>query len=233
MKKSRLLKLSDRGEDVRQLQVFYNSLGIVPQLETDGKFGPKMKASTEWFQEICGLKVDGIVGKWTMQEAEKRGFQKHEVYTRDIDEVIIHVTAGSFNETVESIRNFHVNKNGWKDIGYHGVVTADGNFHMGRDWDVIGAGVNGNNTGTLHLVYTSRGDDYDNNASYGKYMTDAQKVGMVSAAAEALYKLGLEITDLSGHNDYDSGKACPCFKVRKSKEFLGAVSTKLQKLRSK
>jgi len=233
MKKSRLLELSDRGEDVKKLQAFYISLGLLPEGEDDGKFGPKTKAATEKFQEMCGLKLDGIVGKWTIQAAEERGFEKYEVYTRDIDEVIIHVTAGSFNDTVESIRAYHVNENGWKDIGYHGVVTADGNFHMGRDWDVIGAGVNGNNTGTLHLVYTSRGNDYDNNAPYGKYMTDAQKIGMVNAAAEALYKLGLEITDLSGHNDYDSGKACPCFKVRKSKEFLDAVSMKLQKLRSK
>lgn len=39
--------------------------------------------------------------------------------------ICLHHSAGSDTDTVESIRNLHVNANKWDDIGYHYVVETD------------------------------------------------------------------------------------------------------------
>ncbi len=53
-----VLKMGDRGEDVKTLQ---NALGLT----TDGDFGPMTKAAVVAFQKKKGLYADGIVGKQT------------------------------------------------------------------------------------------------------------------------------------------------------------------------
>jgi N-acetylmuramoyl-L-alanine amidase len=40
---------------------------------------------------------------------------------------------------VRSYQNFHMNTNGWLDIGYNFVVGEDGNIYEGRGWANVGA----------------------------------------------------------------------------------------------
>ncbi len=56
----RTLRMGDEGDDVKLLQ---GKLGIA----ADGDFGPSTKAAVTAFQEIKGLKPDGIVGIRTQQ----------------------------------------------------------------------------------------------------------------------------------------------------------------------
>ena len=60
---------------------------------------------------------------------------------RKIDEIIIHcaATPEGKNFTVAQIRDWHVNGNGWKDIGYHYVIYLDGSVHKGRPIEQVGA----------------------------------------------------------------------------------------------
>jgi len=55
-----------RGDDVRQLQRWLNTLGITVG-PIDGIFGPQTKRAVEEFQLSTGLPVDGIVGFTTLQ----------------------------------------------------------------------------------------------------------------------------------------------------------------------
>ena len=61
------------------------------------------------------------------------------------DGLVIHHSATTAG-TVESIRRYHVNVRGWKDIGYHYVVYRDGSVHEGRRLGVKGAHAKGRNS---------------------------------------------------------------------------------------
>ena len=49
---------------------------------------------------------------------------------RKIDEIIIHCTGTipSNSTTVEAVRKYHKEHNGWKDIGYHYLIYLDGSI---------------------------------------------------------------------------------------------------------
>ena len=65
---------------------------------------------------------------------------------RSITKVIVHHSASPRDTTTtEMIRDWHVNGNGWDDIGYHWVIEADGSLHKGRLESVVGAHCRGHN----------------------------------------------------------------------------------------
>lgn len=68
--------------------------------------------------------------------------------------LIIHHSAGSNSSSdwaavVRSIWNFHVNVNGWSDIGYNWLIDPDGQIYIGRGDDILGAHFCGKNSNTL------------------------------------------------------------------------------------
>jgi N-acetyl-anhydromuramyl-L-alanine amidase AmpD len=73
---------------------------------------------------------------------------------RRIDEIIVHCTATPEGQprTVEQIRQQH-KAQGWSDIGYHILVTLDGQAHLGRDMDISGAHAEGHNSHSIGVCY--------------------------------------------------------------------------------
>jgi peptidoglycan recognition protein len=75
--------------------------------------------------------------------------------------VVIHHGAGGACSTpddcaavVRSVQNYHMDTNGWSDIGYSFLVGGDGNVYEGRGWDTVGAhapGYNSNSQGINFL----------------------------------------------------------------------------------
>ncbi len=61
-----------RGDDVRQMQKWLNTLGITVGA-VDGIFGPNTKKAVEEFQLSSGLPPDGIVGATTLQAFRNLG----------------------------------------------------------------------------------------------------------------------------------------------------------------
>ena len=47
--------------------------------------------------------------------------------------IVVHCTGTEEGKdvSVQAIRNYHVNHNGWRDIGYHYVIYRDGTVHDG------------------------------------------------------------------------------------------------------
>lgn len=147
-----------------------------------------------------------------------------------ITKVTVHITASNPNATVEDIRRMHKAR-GFSDIGYHWLIDRNGNVHAGRPENKTGAHVSGHNTGNIGIAYISRGADNEPNSAYGKFMTKAQRISLEKKVADILFRYDLSTNDIYGHNDFNQGKACPCFKVRKSKIFLANVQRLLDELK--
>ncbi|EFA11602.1 peptidoglycan-recognition protein SC2 [Tribolium castaneum] len=62
--------------------------------------------------------------------------------------VVVHHSDGSnclslqaCKSRVKGIQNYHIDHNGWQDIGYNFLIGGDGNVYEGRGWGIWGAHV--------------------------------------------------------------------------------------------
>ena len=135
---------------------------------------------------------------------------------REITRVIVHCTAtpAGRHHTVDEIRRWHTDPepygNGWSDIGYHAIVYLDGSVHAGRPEDRAGAHVAGHNHDSLGIVYVGGTDAA---GAPKDTRTAEQKAGLEKQLQEWLERYPT-IREISGHHDYDAGKACPSFDAR-------------------
>tara|TARA_B100000035_G_C20980182_1_gene545073 strand:- start:720 stop:1136 length:417 start_codon:yes stop_codon:yes gene_type:complete len=129
---------------------------------------------------------------------------------REINRIIIHCSATPEGRDIDAatIKDWHVNGNGWSDIGYHYVIKLNGEIESGRPLDIAGAHVKGHNSDSIGICYIG-GADEDMNPK------DTMLQCQEEAMRELIYSLRMvwdkELT-LHGHNEYAS-KACPSFKV--------------------
>jgi len=123
---------------------------------------------------------------------------------RDINRIIVHCSATTVDVSAETIRKWH-KKKGWRDIGYHYVIRADGTIETGRPIKEAGAHTRGHNKDSIGIClaggYDGTTDDY----------TEEQWHSL-EVLIGGLYKMcyGLEVR---GHNDYTNSKTCPNFDV--------------------
>ena len=108
----------------------------------------------------------------------------------------------SVTQRVQQIQNFHMNTQGWCDIGYHFLVGQDGQVYAGRHEGLRGTHVGGNNTGNLGVSFIGT---YTSVAPSGG-MFDAG--GRILAAISGYYGIGLDRGNIRGHREY-GGTACP------------------------
>ncbi|GAA3737970.1 peptidoglycan recognition protein family protein [Salinactinospora qingdaonensis] len=96
-------------------------------------------------------------------------------------EFVVHHSAGPVSQPVRSIQDFHMDSNGWSDIGYNLLVDAEGRAYEGRGWETVGAHASGHNISGIGVCFI--GSDGD--------ATDA-----AHATIRALYD---EACDRAGH----------------------------------
>ena len=129
---------------------------------------------------------------------------------RDINQIIIHCSYTKPGQyvTASTIRHWHVEERGWSDIGYHYVITRDGELEQGRPIEKAGAHAKGHNSNSIGVCLV--GGMKANGTPDCNY-TRAQwdKLGSVVGMLQTVYSVGTVI----GHRDLDSGKECPCFNV--------------------
>lgn len=130
---------------------------------------------------------------------------------RKINKIIVHCSATPEGRDVktETIRDWHVNGNHWKDIGYHYVIELDGSIHKGRDEKVIGAHCAGHNENSIGVCYI--GGVAKDGKTPKDTRTDAQKLSLVKLLKEL--KLKYPGASIHGHREF-SAKACPSFNAK-------------------
>jgi hypothetical protein len=133
-----------------------------------------------------------------------------------IKRLVIHHQGGPENCTVAQAKNFrdkstaagikkyHVETNGWSDIGYHKVIRGSGLLENGRSETTLGSHVKNGNTGALGVCCTGH---------FGLVEpTSAQIDTLVKLLADWCKKYLLSVTDIYGHHNVPVGTkkpACP------------------------
>lgn len=120
---------------------------------------------------------------------------------RKIDTVIIHCAATpNFKEfDVTDIRQWHVEGNGWSDVGYHYIIRVDGEIEVGRQEQVSGAHCRGYNARSIGICMV--GNDR---------FTDEQWLSLKKLVRSL--KVRYDLKEITGHYKY-SDKTCPNFDV--------------------
>jgi len=126
---------------------------------------------------------------------------------REIKKLVIHCsdTQDSIDIGAREIRDWHMNDNGWSDIGYHYVIRRNGTVENGRKPEIKGAHVRNHNSDSIGICWIGRND------------IDDKQLKSLQVLVKALcFKYGLDITeDVYGHYELDSKKTCPNLDMNK------------------
>lgn len=130
---------------------------------------------------------------------------------RKIDEIIVHCTATKEGRevSVEDVRRWHVDGNGWNDIGYHYLIYLDGSVHEGRPIDKSGAHCVGHNSRSIGVCYVG---GLDARGKAKDTRTPAQRQSLRELIR--MLKRSFPTANVFGHRDF-ANKACPCFDARR------------------
>lgn len=121
--------------------------------------------------------------------------------------VIIHHSKTADSETLswQAVRKWHVEHNGWDDVGYHAGIELIGDqfeCFFGRPFNRTGAHCRGQNIGSLGLCFIG---DYDEDPPSDLMMhTAAQRV-----IAPWLHLMQKPVGCITGDRDWHHGKTCP------------------------
>ena len=127
---------------------------------------------------------------------------------RKINKIILHCTATREGRdySVETMRGWHMKK-GWSDIGYHYVISLNGDIHKGRPVERQGAHVRGHNKDSIGICYIG-GVDKDMRAKDTRTPEQSKSLDALLWGLMNQYS-----ATLHGHNEF-SAKACPSFDVK-------------------
>jgi len=141
---------------------------------------------------------------------------------RKIKGIIIHCSATkpSMDIGVDEIKDWHVNGNGWRDIGYHFVIKRNGTLEHGRDIKENGAHCKGHNKDTIGICMVGGVSEDDVKIAEDNF-TENQWYTLEDLVENLVWKDYVEGgCFIKGHNEF-SAKACPSFDVQKWRDKVG------------
>lgn len=124
---------------------------------------------------------------------------------RKITKKILHCADTRIDQDfdVEDIRSWHVDGNGWSDIGYHYYIKLDGTIQTGRSIEKTGAHCKGENSDSIGICFEG-GKKED--GSKWDWITEEQELSFYKLNYELDQEYG--ITNVFGHYNFSS-KTCP------------------------
>ena len=129
---------------------------------------------------------------------------------RDIKYIAVHCTAGPATQTTKAIKDYWKNNLGWKSVGYHYLINADGTIEQLAQESEITNGVAGFNSVTVNISYKG-GVDAANKPKDTR--TPQQKESILKLLKELRKRYPKAI--IQGHKDFGAKKACPSFEAKK------------------
>lgn len=118
---------------------------------------------------------------------------------RTIRRIVIHFTGGWPSQSTSSIKNYWKKDLGWKQVGYHIIISEDGTRENLAPLSAITNGVKGYNSDSIHICYKGGLKEItkDGKYIYGDTRTPAQKRAIEEAIISVIYEL------------WDNGKGQP------------------------
>jgi N-acetyl-anhydromuramyl-L-alanine amidase AmpD len=129
------------------------------------------------------------------------------------DSIIIHcaATKPSMDIGYNEIRKWHVDQNGWDDVGYHFIIKRNGQYEKGRPEGYSGAHApshNGRSIGICLVGGMAEDGGPENNFTLEQFLTLKDLINMIMDKYS-------DITDVLGHCDVQDNKPnCPGFNVK-------------------
>jgi hypothetical protein len=146
------------------------------------------------------------------------------------DKITIHIS-DSAGGTVEDIRDWHVNENGWDDVGYHWIILngfnrvsgdgeydseLDGLIQAGRPESKRGIHVKNGNSRNLGICFFALKEED------GGAITVKQKESLIKFILQKCKEHGVPIDEVYGHYELDPERRsfCPCMNMEEFREDL-------------
>ena len=128
--------------------------------------------------------------------------------------LVVHCSATkpSMDIGLREIKRWHVDDNGWRDVGYHYIIRRHGEVELGRSNRDTGAHAAGYNHKSISLCMVG-GMAEDNSAENN--FTAQQWTALLDLVKQI--KVDYPEANVIGHNEI-SEKECPSFDVQKWKE---------------
>lgn len=123
--------------------------------------------------------------------------------TRRFENIIVHCSASDVeaHDNISVIKKWHVEENGWKDVGYHYFIKSNGDLQYGRPIQEVGAHCKGNNLTSIGVCL------------HGKTVFKREQFITLADLVAHLFQV-FNINDVKGHSYYDKNKPyCPGFNV--------------------
>ena len=128
--------------------------------------------------------------------------------------LVVHCSATkpSMDIGLREIKRWHVDDNGWRDVGYHYIIRRNGEVELGRSNRDTGAHAAGYNHKSISLCMVG-GMAEDNSAENN--FTAQQWTALLDLVKQI--KVDYPEANVIGHNEI-SKKECPSFDVQKWKK---------------
>ncbi len=173
-------------------------------------FGGRMQLKAQDFrrEEITRSAVQVAVASPPPQ-CTRRALPAFVKPQREVSRVFLHCTASDHphHDNIETLRDWHVNGNGWSDVGYHELITFGGDILAGRPLERIPAAQKGHNRGTIAIALSG-----GQNGKPGAFTT-AQFEALRLRCQQISDAYGGNIT-FHGHVEVAPGRSCPVYDYR-------------------
>jgi N-acetylmuramoyl-L-alanine amidase len=136
------------------------------------------------------------------------------------DFIIVHCSATSPSMDIgkEEITDWHVNGNGWLNLGYHYVIRRCGIIEVGRPLDVVGSHVYGYNSRSVSVCLVGGVEEDKVTPSDNFEQKQYKNLLLTLGFLHQIYPTAQICT----HNSLDPSKACPSFSQERLEEGLEA-----------
>ena len=136
---------------------------------------------------------------------------------RQINLLVVHCTASRPNQDLPFERLDQMHKaRGWKCCGYHYYITRDGQLHMGRPEEMIGAHARHYNAHSIGICYEGGLDEKGRSADT---RTPAQRAALIALLRSL--KVDYPDAEIVGHCELEGvHKDCPSFSCQEYRDYF-------------